>query len=107
MKIENDLAVLPSHDISVKRFSLFSYPAPDTILKLLQSPETQRIKYKRKLLLLLEFPQLLPVLSPPKILLITRPSPVFFLSMIYPHHHFLLESSLSFVGLLSVVALRF
>jgi len=43
-------------EISAKRF-FFSHPAPDTILKLLQSPETQRIKnIKRKLLLLLEFP---------------------------------------------------
>jgi len=34
-------------EVSTKRFSLF-YPALDTILKLLQSPETQGIKYKKE-----------------------------------------------------------
>jgi len=34
-------------EISTKRFSPL-YPALDTILKLLQSPETQGIKYKKK-----------------------------------------------------------
>jgi len=40
--------------VSAKRFSPF-YSTLDTILKLLQNPETQGIKYKKKLLLLLEF----------------------------------------------------
>jgi len=35
-------------EISAKRFPFFSHPAPDTILKLLQNPETQGIKYKKK-----------------------------------------------------------
>jgi len=35
-------------EISAKRFSFSSYPALDTILKLLQSPETQGIKYKKE-----------------------------------------------------------
>jgi len=34
-------------EVSPKRFSPF-HPAPDTILKLLQSPETQGIKYKKE-----------------------------------------------------------
>jgi len=34
--------------VNAKRFSLFPYPALDTILKALQSPETQGIKYKKK-----------------------------------------------------------
>jgi len=34
-------------EVSAKRFSSF-HPAPDTVLKLLQSPETQRIKYKKE-----------------------------------------------------------
>jgi len=34
-------------EVSAKRFSPF-HPILDTILKLLQSPETQRIKYKKK-----------------------------------------------------------
>jgi len=34
-------------EVSAKRFSSL-HPAPDTILKLLQSPETQEIKYKKK-----------------------------------------------------------
>jgi len=34
-------------EVSTKRFSPF-HPIPDTILKLLQSPETQRIKYKKE-----------------------------------------------------------
>ena len=35
-------------EVSANRFSLFSHPVPDTILKLLQSPKTQGIKYKKK-----------------------------------------------------------
>jgi len=35
-------------EVSAKRFSSFSHPALDTILKLLQSPETQGIKYKKE-----------------------------------------------------------
>jgi len=35
-------------EVSAKKFFSFPYPAPDTILKLLQSPETQGIKYKKK-----------------------------------------------------------
>jgi len=38
-------------EVSAKRFSFFSPSAPyapDTILKLLQSPETQGIKYKKE-----------------------------------------------------------
>jgi len=34
-------------EVSTKRFFSF-HPAPDTILKLLQSPETQGIKYKKE-----------------------------------------------------------
>jgi len=35
-------------EVSAKRFLFPSHPAPDTILKLLQSPETQGIKYKKE-----------------------------------------------------------
>jgi len=35
-------------EVSAKRFSLFSHSVPDTILKLLQSPKTQGIKYKKE-----------------------------------------------------------
>ena len=35
-------------EVSAKRFSSFVYPALDTILKLLQSSETQGIKYKNE-----------------------------------------------------------
>jgi len=35
-------------EISTKRFLFFSHPALDTILKLLQSSETQGIKYKKE-----------------------------------------------------------
>jgi len=35
-------------EVSAKRFSSSSHPALDTILKLLQSPETQGIKYKKE-----------------------------------------------------------
>jgi len=35
-------------EISAKRFSFSSHSTLDTILKLLQSPETQGIKYKKK-----------------------------------------------------------
>ena len=35
-------------EVSAKRFSFFSHSVPDTILKLLQSPKTQGIKYKKE-----------------------------------------------------------
>jgi len=35
-------------EISAKRFSLSPHPALDTILKLLQSSETQGIKYRKE-----------------------------------------------------------
>jgi len=35
-------------EVGVKRFSLLSNCTPDTILKWLQSPETQGIKYKKE-----------------------------------------------------------
>ena len=69
--------------------------------------ETQRINIKRKLLLLLEFSQLLLTQSSPKFLQITCPSPNFFLPMTYSYHCLLLESSSSFDVLLSVVGLWF
>ena len=65
--------------------------------------ETQRIKIKRELLLLLDFHQLFFLLIPPKLLRLTYLSPFFM--MMYPltksfplkmtclHHHFFLEYS--------------
>ena len=35
-------------EVNAKRFSFFSSPVPNTILKLLQIPETQGIKYKKE-----------------------------------------------------------
>jgi len=35
-------------EVNAKRFSLSPHPALDTILKVLQSPETQGIKYKKE-----------------------------------------------------------
>jgi len=56
---------------------LLSNCTPDTIFKLLQMSETQRIKIKRKLLLLLDFHRLLLSLIPSKLLRLTCPFPFF------------------------------
>ena len=42
-------------EVSAKRFSFF-YSVLDTILKLLQSPETQGIKYKKKTITTVRIP---------------------------------------------------
>ena len=68
--------------------------------------ETQRIKDKRKLLLLLEFPWLFLFLSPPKVLQFMCLSTNSFPSITCLYCCFLLESSLSFIVFLSIVGLR-
>ena len=43
-------------EVSAKRFSSFSSCSPDTILKLLQSSETQRIRYKKETIITFSAP---------------------------------------------------
>jgi len=47
-------------EVSARRFSFSSYPTLDTILKLLQSPETQEIKYKKETITIFRSPLTLP-----------------------------------------------
>ena len=61
-------------EVSTKRFSFSILPALDTILKLLQMFETQRIKYKKETITTFRIPSTSSYSKSPKVLQITHSS---------------------------------
>ena len=66
-------------EVSTKKFSSFLHPVSDTILKLLQSPETQGIKYKKETITTF---RILSIFSCPKFS--QNPTDYVFLSYFFP-----------------------